>query len=405
MKRTMVVGAVLWASAARAQLPTILSYTGTIMDGNGAPVADGNFAVAFTFFDSVEGGNALWSGTYTVATFRGVFTALIGTSSEPLDPMLFSRPQVWLAIQVEGDTLAPRLRVAAVPYALLAGSLECPGCVDAGDVARAEVQLRVAGACPAGQAIRAVNEDGTVDCAVPAFVAGPGIDIAGATLSTSFADFVCTGTAKVCGFDAGDPMCCPDQGGGPGGGVTQVDTAPPLTGGPITTTGTISLAPGGITASLIAQGALTREVGTADEQPAAAGTFSIDAIPPDEVLFSRMLDEPGLYLFIVHLDTVVHDGMGGDALGLQLYNVTAGNVADPLPGGLAVSWDYNFVMDMMGMSEKKAISRVLLYDKPTSDPETLQVRAFTDGGVAYVESFDPELFGLSHGMRVVHLRK
>jgi len=55
------------------------------------------------------------------------------------------------------------------------------------------------------------------------------------------------------------PQGVPGPQGTPGpGSVTQVNTGAGLTGGPITTSGTISVAPGGITTGLLAPGAATQ---------------------------------------------------------------------------------------------------------------------------------------------------
>ena len=77
------------------------------------------------------------------------------------------------------------------------------------------VQSRVTGTCAAGSSIRTINADGTV----------------------------------VCETD--------DGGAGGGGTVTSVGTGTGLTGGPITTTGTVSIAAGGVGATQLASNAVT----------------------------------------------------------------------------------------------------------------------------------------------------
>ncbi len=75
----------------------------------------------------------------------------------------------------------------------------------------ATIQARVTGSCPVGQYVRQINQAGTV----------------------------------VCGTD-----------GNSGGTVTSVATGAGLSGGPITTTGAIAVAPGGIVGGMIADGAV-----------------------------------------------------------------------------------------------------------------------------------------------------
>src|SRR5262245_21021672 len=67
------------------------------------------------------------------------------------------------------------------------------------------LQQRVTGTCPIGQSIRVINADGTVACQMS---------------------------------------------------VTSVRTGPELTGGPITSSGTIGIAPGGVTSAHIADGTI-----------------------------------------------------------------------------------------------------------------------------------------------------
>src|SRR3989441_3156538 len=92
------------------------------------------------------------------------------------------------------------------------------------------VQQRVTGTCPAGSSIRVINADGSV----------------------------------VCQVDANS-----------GGTVTSVSTGSGLTGGPITTTGTISIAPGGVTSAHIADGTVGAvDVNSAQVQLRVTGTCS-----------------------------------------------------------------------------------------------------------------------------------
>jgi hypothetical protein len=264
--RYIFMATLLLALPARADAPSLLSYTGTLADGTGAPVADGSHSLTFRFFSAATGGTALWSETLDATTSGGVFTALLGAGT-PFDETILSQAQLWFEIQVESDVLAPRLRVTSVPYALMAGgaaiadSLSCNGCVQAQQIDLAEVQARVSGTpCSAGTAVTAIASDGTASCdttmifagsgtaptaahsdhvhtglylpagttvscsdpvnekvvaidaitgdvtcaadANAAYVSGAGISIAGPTIAVSFAGFSCTGTDKLTGFDA-----------------------------------------------------------------------------------------------------------------------------------------------------------------------------------------------------------
>ena len=120
----------------------------------------------------------------------------------------------FLEVRVDGAPLSPRQRVTATPYALLAAGAAA-GSIDGVSIDPTEIQLRVVGTCPAGEYVREVNQDGTVLC---------------------------------------------ESAAGAGGTVTQVDTGAGLTGGPITDTGTISVASGGIGATQINPGQVQRRV-------------------------------------------------------------------------------------------------------------------------------------------------
>ncbi len=141
-----VIGVVgLVASPLRAVAPdNIISYQGRLLDTNGVPVADANVDVEFRFFDDVAGGTCLWSNSdddcdanTPAATVARSVTLTDGLFSENLGDTTLGAPYaaipstvfgdnagVYLEVEVEGETLAPRKRVVAAPYALNAQSLD-----------------------------------------------------------------------------------------------------------------------------------------------------------------------------------------------------------------------------------------------------------------------------------------
>jgi microcystin-dependent protein len=107
-----------------ADVPEMVHYEGFLSDGNGYAVADGNYQVTFRIYDSFTGTTALWeetwgSGTSPVPIVNGRFRILLG-SHVPLTSAFFQQhPNTFLGITVGSDPeMAPRQRIASVPYAL-----------------------------------------------------------------------------------------------------------------------------------------------------------------------------------------------------------------------------------------------------------------------------------------------
>jgi hypothetical protein len=270
MKRLATI--LLLATNAWGAVPSVLTFTGTLSEGDEAAV-DGEYAFEFRVFDAPEGGTQMWVEPLELTTRDGVFNAVLGAGAVPLGEAAFESGMAWLEIEAAGDVLSPRLQVTSVPYALLAGaadraaSLECTGCIGADEVDSSAIQRRVSGSCGGGESVVAVNVDGSVVCAaavglagsgmattaarsdhdhdgdyLPAGVAlscpgtdkvvaidplsgnvacapdvqaiytgGAGIVVVGTTISTSFAGFSCMPEQRLSGFDAaGDPTCAID---------------------------------------------------------------------------------------------------------------------------------------------------------------------------------------------------
>jgi len=153
----------------------------------------------FRLYDQLSGGTQIGSpqSLNAVPVEDGLFQVELD-----FGPTAFNGSDRFLEVTVDGAPLSPRQPVTATPYALLAAGLSA-GAVGAGSVDPTEVQLRIVGICPTGEYVQEINQDGSV----------------------------------ICGVDANS---------GSSGTVTQIDTGAGLAGGPITETGTISVAPGGI---------------------------------------------------------------------------------------------------------------------------------------------------------------
>ena len=221
-------------TAAQALTPAF-TYQGELRLTSGP--ATGNFDMQFRLYNAQEGGSQLGTTLIanSVATSGGLF-------SVPLDfgPAQFAGEPQWLEIAIRPagsgsyETLSPRTELTAAPYAwgaaaALANSVTTTSIVDgtvatadlannavtAAKIDAAQVQRRVTGSCPTGQYVRIVAQDGSVTCST---------DAAGS------------------------------------GTVTSIATGAGLTGGPITTSGTIEVAAGGIGTTEINQTQVQRRV-------------------------------------------------------------------------------------------------------------------------------------------------
>ncbi len=116
-----------------------IAYQGKLMNKTGSLVADGNYQIKFSLYDSASGGNRLWTASSTnglptgtpasisVSVTAGLFSLALGDiSSEqiPFPDDIFNNNALYLAVAVGSDSeMSPRKRVGAVPYAYNADAL------------------------------------------------------------------------------------------------------------------------------------------------------------------------------------------------------------------------------------------------------------------------------------------
>jgi hypothetical protein len=172
-----------------------LRLSGTLVDG------DHDFR--FRLYDLASGGTAVGPtiSLTNVPVADGVFSVFLDFGTAPLA----SQPR-FLEIDVRSagagtyQTLAPRTRLSTTPYALAAavaleGSVDSDsivaGSVGSAEIDSGEVQRRVANACPSGEFVRQIEEDGTAVCA-SAGGAGSGWSLSGNAGTNSSTNFLGT---------------------------------------------------------------------------------------------------------------------------------------------------------------------------------------------------------------------
>jgi hypothetical protein len=97
-------------------IPRIISFQGMLKDNQGKPL-NGEFKMIFKLYTQPTGGSPIWTEERDgVNVENGVYSVLLGEVSS-LDNVAFDK-SYWLEVEVDGDRLQPRYRLAASPYAL-----------------------------------------------------------------------------------------------------------------------------------------------------------------------------------------------------------------------------------------------------------------------------------------------
>jgi hypothetical protein len=100
-------------------VPNVISYQGMLRSTDGTPV-DGPHNITLRLYTTPSGGEAIHKETLANEMVRaGLFTVLLGDQSgNPIPASAFRKP-LYVSVQVgKGQEMAPRQRIAPVPYAV-----------------------------------------------------------------------------------------------------------------------------------------------------------------------------------------------------------------------------------------------------------------------------------------------
>ena len=290
-----LVGAQSTNSTQSPVVPPLVKFSGVLTDVNSKALT-GTVGVTFSLYNEAQGGTALWVETQNVTPDRaGHYSVMLGsTTTEGIPADLFASGEArWLGVQAQGQTEQPRTLLMSVPYALKAldaetiggkpassfmltpqagGTSAAPGKLPPGTITgsgTADFIPMFTGTTTIGDSSIFQTVGGNVGIATTSPAAK--LDVKGtedvrntltlfpsgthATLTVHGTAFEVSSAGKVT-FVSGQTF--------PGTGtVTSVGSGAGLTGGPITGSGTLSIATAGVSNAMLQNSTITLNANSA----------------------------------------------------------------------------------------------------------------------------------------------
>ena len=95
-----------------------ISVQGFLKDANGKAVADGSQSITFKLYTVPTGGTAAWTDDQNINVYGGVYSAQLGSVTNPVDGLNWGSATYFVGVTVQGTELTPRTELTFAPYSL-----------------------------------------------------------------------------------------------------------------------------------------------------------------------------------------------------------------------------------------------------------------------------------------------
>ncbi|NQT84090.1 hypothetical protein HQ563_13775 [bacterium] len=121
-------------------VPMLINYQGELRDPATGDPMEGTYDILFRIYDDLTDTSPaalVWNESHAaVDVAEGIFSVILG-SATALSATDFSGPDRWLEIEVAGETLEPRQRIASVAYSIVCENSRLLGGKEASELAEA----------------------------------------------------------------------------------------------------------------------------------------------------------------------------------------------------------------------------------------------------------------------------
>ncbi len=108
-----------------ADIPRMIHYQGVITDDQGDPITQNGVTFNFRVFGIMAGGTPIWQeGPVVVDLTDGLLSHNLGSLTSLPDSLFTKHPELWLEVEVDAETLAPRTQLLSSAYSFRVSTVD-----------------------------------------------------------------------------------------------------------------------------------------------------------------------------------------------------------------------------------------------------------------------------------------